>query len=367
MSTAASPEPLPPKRSWWRLHLSTWIVLLLLAVALTLIIVPGEPSGAAIQHGWPWVFLEQEKSIVYNAGAFGRAPWRSLDNWNPFWPWRDHNTLNLVLDLGVALVLLLAGGLMFECWRRRRHRVWQFSLRELFIATTLVAIACSWVAWRYHQWQRENDFQRLLGTLRFEARSRMYYKGPVWLAKLAGTNNLHWLDGTIFVCLDFTLMKNGDDIPTQSLSRQMSQLPYLESVWTTGADDAVVASLSTVTQLSILALCDSRITDASVKDIQQLVNLRELGISGNELKISNAAVGGLESLHSLEQLFLGSPLFDDGAIPALARLRQLRRLDLTFTRVTPKGVKELQKQLPECQITMLDLSEEPKGDLPPPR
>jgi len=359
MSTAATPEPLPPKRSWWRLHLSTWIVLLLLAVVMTLIIVPGDT-----QHGWPWVFLKQEASI--ETQLLKGPPWRSLANWNLFRQWRDYNTLNLVLDSGVALVLLLACGLMFECWRRRRHRVSQFSLRELFVATTLVAIACSWWAWRHHQWQREMDFQRLLRE-RFKAGSDMDYQGPVWLAKLFGTDNLQWLNGTVDVIFYLPMTENSTDEAMQSLARQMVSMPYLELVATTGADDAVVASLSTVPQLSMLALSESRITDASVKDIQQLVNLRVLLISGKQLKISNAAVGRLESLQNLERLHLRSPLFDDEVIPALARLRQLRRLDLTFTRVTPKGIKELQKQLPECQITEPDLPEEPKGDLPPPR
>jgi len=199
----------------------------------------------------------------------------------------------------------------------------------------------------------------------------MHYKGPAWLAKLVGTDNLQWLDGTTFVYVKFAPTRNGEDVPTQSLARQMVAMPYLECVATMGADDAVVAGLSTVTQLSRLDLYESRISDASVTDIQQLVNLRALGISGKELKISNAAVGRLESLHNLERLRLESPLLDDGAIPALARLRQLRSLDLTFTRVTPKGVTELQKQLPECQITCYqeepDLSEEPNGDLPSPR
>lgn len=363
MSTAATPEPLPPKRPWWRLHLSTRIVLLLLAVVMTFIIVPGDT-----QHGWPWVFLEQEASD--EAQLLKGPPWRSLAGWNLLWQWRDYNTLNLVLDSGVALSLLLASGLMFECWRRRRHRVWQFSLRELFVATTLVAIACSWWAWHYHQWQREKNFQRLLRE-RFSAGSDMYYQGPVWLGKLVGPDNLQWLNGTGSVIFLLPIAENSTDVSMQSLSRQMSQMPYLESVVATGADDAVVASLSTVPQLSVLDLFESRVTDASIKDIQQLVNLRALCISGKELKISNAAVGRLESLHNLERLVLRSPLLDDGAIPALARLRQLRRLDLVFTRVTQKGVKELQKQLPECQITCWqeepDSSEEPKGDLPPPR
>ena len=75
---APLPESPPPRRPWYRLHLSTWVVLFLTIVILILLIVPGKFEIIRIRrgflqysasegnqpnyfyhHGWPWNYLER--------------------------------------------------------------------------------------------------------------------------------------------------------------------------------------------------------------------------------------------------------------------------------------------------------------------
>jgi hypothetical protein len=56
-------------------------------------------------------------------------------------------------------------------------------------------------------------------------------------------------------------------------------------------------------------------------------------------------------LTQLEVLCLGETAVTDAAVEPLSKLTRLRSLDLTGTRVTPEGAARLKKALPECQIS----------------
>ncbi len=118
-----------PRRPWHRPHRSTWIVLALAAVALVILIVPGEiQSGSQgsyglyeyLNHGWPWPYVQRMRHFPF--------PARHTDLWpGPAWimPWawsyegvERFSLLNLVLDVLVALLLLALLAIAVEFRRR---------------------------------------------------------------------------------------------------------------------------------------------------------------------------------------------------------------------------------------------------------
>ena len=63
---------------------------------------------------------------------------------------------------------------------------------------------------------------------------------------------------------------------------------------------------------------------------------------------------------NVAELYLGGTAVTDKCVPQLAKLKELRSLDLSDTKVTEAGVKELQKALPKCQIEWDGGTIEPK-------
>ena len=58
----------------------------------------------------------------------------------------------------------------------------------------------------------------------------------------------------------------------------------------------------------------------------------------------------LQRLRRMHHLNLCDTQVSDASIPCLAKLTQLRTLDLPGTRVTDKGITQLRKRLPNCTI-----------------
>ena len=167
----------PTRRPWYRLHLSTWLILPLAFAAVALVEVPGGvgryperpswvtvPSSAdgspsdfqsAIVHGWPLPFL-----------------WRTPQGWTgdpekatPYLPWkltesvRDFRLFPLLADVGLAGVGLVLFAMLVELAARRRSRAIQFTLRELLVFAALVAIALG--SWNH---QRPSPTRSTRGT-----------------------------------------------------------------------------------------------------------------------------------------------------------------------------------------------------------
>ncbi len=202
----SEPEtPEQPRRPWWRLHLSTWVVVLLTAAVLVLIIVPGEKTILAFSsgpwdkvqysHGWPWAWLEQiewERTTLYNGEPpeplWRFMPWLSDDAWKFTGDEVQFRFSMFAFDPAIAAAIVVIAA-AFEVWRRRRYRLWQFSLRELFVLTLVVAVVLGW--WQGHRRRRLHELEALSQINRMvpseSAPIRFRHLGPVWLRKLLGT------------------------------------------------------------------------------------------------------------------------------------------------------------------------------------
>ena len=127
-----------------------------------------------------------------------------------------------------------------------------------------------------------------------------------------------------------------------------------------------VMDLEKLTKLQKLGLRGNRLTD--VKGLEKLTQLRRLSLHGNQL----TSVKGLEKLTQLEELWLGGNQLTD--VKGLEKLDQLKTLEVSKNKLTDlKGLEkltqltslnlfdkpdltkaqiaELQKALPNCEIT----------------
>jgi len=325
-------EPVDNRRPWYRLHLSTILMLIFAAVVLVLLVVPGDPSELLLfdsgayffeetrfEHGWPAVYLCRE---VVDANSSGdqldtRFPWLSNQAWRYTDSASSFRLTMLMLDLAVAIGILVALCAAVE-WRRRRHRrVWQFSLAEVLLLTFLISGALSWHRHNLLRHRREKgavavyngfDNDSVKGPMGY-----MMYRGPVWLRKLAGADNLTAFHRVTMVDLQDGCFEDGDldDEDLRSSVEQISQLSCLESLWISsgererGFDEG------------------EHVSDQGLSCLKRLPQLRTLWLRLDYM--SDAGLVHLRSLKRLEELSVRGPITDDGLyhLRGLTKLRSL--------------------------------------------
>jgi Leucine-rich repeat (LRR) protein len=150
----------------------------------------------------------------------------------------------------------------------------------------------------------------------------------------AGVKSLAGLDQLQTLSLQYT--KTADD-GLKALA-QLKQLREL-NLQNTKTTDAGVASLADLPQLRSLNLRYTGVTDAGLKQVGRLKQLRELNLHG--AKVSDAGLRELAGLAQLQSLNLYFTQVSDSGLKALAGMKQLQSLDLSDTKVTDAGLKEL--------------------------
>jgi hypothetical protein len=190
-------------------------------------------------------------------------------------------------------------------------RWFQFRLRSLFILTTLVAIACSWLAVEMQnerrQWAAAKAIEKIGGKVQSE---------PTWLGKLLRDDSLVWV----------TYVDLAGEETTNDVLVHLQGLKRLQDLWLdhSGVTDAGLVHLLTLGQLQVLVLDNTEVTDAGLVHLQ-----------------------GLKQLQGLR---LESTKVTDRGLVHLQGLKQLQYLSLDNTKVTDQGVKRLQQALPKCKI-----------------
>jgi len=104
-----------------------------------------------------------------------------------------------------------------------------------------------------------------------------------------------------------------------------------------------VKGLEKLTQLTNLNLKFNKLTD--MKGLEKLTRLEVLDLSCNKL----TSVKDLEKLTQLTKLDLGGNQISD--VSALKELTQLTELNLEDNQIIESDVKDLQKALPDCDIS----------------
>jgi hypothetical protein len=200
-----------------------------------------------------------------------------------------------------------------------KHRWFQYSLRTLLVFVTLCAFACSWLAVKMRQAERQREaataIEKLGGDIEWDNKASGW---PTWLRKVLGDD---FFNSVSWVSLSYT-----------------------------GTTDAGLEHLKRFSQLRSLSLIYTRrVTDAGLGYVKGLSQLQELDLSA--ANITDAGLEHLKGLNQLQDLLLRWTPVTDAGLEHLRRLSQLRSLDLTGTQVTDEGVKRLHRALPKCHIT----------------
>lgn len=360
-----------PRRKWYRLHLSTWAVILLLLGFFIVVEIPGEIGyemiaegvslsggggmvfGETFSHGWPWAYLDR-----YGGTSPGNAsdiPWLVPRAWK-FWSQDKSNLFEftfspfyLFLDMLVCLAIICIAASLFEWRRRYRTRLFQFTLRELLLLVLIVAGVFSW--WRVHHNRRMRELE-LVKSYRLGMSWVEEYRGPKILAKLLGTERLD----------DFKLQTEYDcdsvfyQTEVVQCILRLKECAGLEKI-TIGdgiyeqqgfVTDEMLAELTPLTNLHSLDIPCSKITDTGMETISRFPRLTVLRIP--RTAITTRGVRLLESL-PLESLDLSNTRIDDAAVESLLRMKNLAVLDISGTEITEDGYRELEAKLPNCIIT----------------
>ena len=388
---APLPELVAPRRPWYRLHLSTWVVLFVALIVLVLLIVPGElidgdtrsylpyaplpeaPSPGSFQHGWPWTYLERAADGAdFSARIWGGDAWVSYPPWCYVCAWSfagDDGTVFwpgvLVLDIVAAALILFLTAATVE-WRRRRLRhIWQFTLRELLLVMLLLAVMLAWWRTNHVRLGREKDVLHFSSA--FES-GCSEYRGPVYLEKLVGTGFLE----NFFKVTSFSLSNNrardvsklesplSDSLPDiellvaeegeQSDFEEIAKLRHLKSLvlFNTIVTDAESDIVSRMSSLERLCLRDSPISSKGILALRSLARLRELYLCGVE--IGDQSARALAYLDSLQYLCIRESLIKRHSVAYLANLTKLKELHTVIMDIPREERERLEMLLPRCKI-----------------
>jgi len=325
----------------FKLHLSTWGVVLFVGAGLVLIIVPGElvSAGGGIGHsslggtiGGGWEDYEHGWPRVHLRRTVGFADWPSFSQDEPI-PWTRKNSWSHQGDdeewdlgaiavnmLAASVVLVLVGG-PFEIWMRRRLQVRHFRRLEwAAIGLVVLAVLC-WAGFHVKTYGQERDAAAKLGEF---SGFDWSYRGPIWLKKLVGHRAVHMLD--VVVGVDLV-----DDLTDEGIGRVVRRLKSLSSlervnIESEKATDHCVTHLAELTQIRSLQLSYCQISDEGLRQISRMKNLRELTLI--DPKITDEGLVHLRGLQLLTSLSIGGSEITGSGLARLAELPHLSELEL---------------------------------------
>ncbi|MCE9552132.1 MAG: hypothetical protein K8T91_02005 [Planctomycetes bacterium] len=201
--------------------------------------------------------------------------------------------------------------------KRPRRGIWK-KLRWVVYPILLVVLAASaGVGWTWWEWRREQP--AIAWAQGHGGGISTKPIGPDWLAKRAGRLGY--------------LLERADVLGAESDQR------------VTGA----AFPLSRLRHLRVLGLIGQGMGDDLMAEVGPLRELKELVLAYTA--ITDKGLSHLASCQRLEGLSLpDSQQVDDKAVHILKGLTKLKKLYLVGTKITPAGVAELKKALPNCQI-----------------
>jgi hypothetical protein len=302
-----------------RLHTSSIVVGLIIALLLVLIEVPGRIVGGrgggnvwtVFEHGWPWIYLRRETAepplqtivtldgkrvslqpgLVFNppyprsAPRWG-IPWLSAENWR-IWEadtsteprhW-DFKYVTLACDIAMAIVLLIGITTAWELWRLRRATLFsfRFGLRGLLLAISAVAASLGWLTYieRAHQREtvlieRESERSGPMEATWFDVDHVCV--APLWLRSLVGVRvfpEYFWRASAVNI-----QPERGDK--TDLMCAEMAQLDYVKRIGIEGhlRHPFRFSALRNLAQMKTLEVWRPTILDE--QDLNELAQLKQL-------------------------------------------------------------------------------------------
>ena len=168
---------------------------------------------------------------------------------------------------------------------KRKRRWFQYSLGTLMTLVTVCALACSWLAVKMRQAERQREaaaaVEKLGGTVEWDSTAP---RRPVWLRRLVGDDLFNSVRSVDF---------SGNELRDAWLEhiKMLSQLRELHLV-ETNATDADIEQIKSLSQLNVLALDGTQVTDAGLGHVGSLSQLRDLDIGSTQ--VTDAGVKKLQ-------------------------------------------------------------------------
>lgn len=346
-------------RSWRRLHLSTWLFLVLPGILLALAMIPGEREAVfddpTCDHGWPCTWLSRQ-------GLDGRepAPWALTEDVAYL------NCQGLAADLCIAALLMSSIAAAVEWRRRRRRRVWQFTVGDLLAVMLIIGFPLKIIAdrraalarfsaaangveptWEVAlpvwapDWLYDSDFVFdaifWLGAVRPDDQ---HFDLPADQSHLRAVRTL--LDcgaQNIFVTVNRP-RRSGDGIASDQFdATALRSLVGLQRLILERADDDVLDCLDSLPELRSLTFGDD-CGPISPNGAARLKGLRKLRVLRASRKcLGDAGIAALASLKTLEGLSLDGAT--DADLVQFSNLSRLRGLSLLETKATDAGLARL--------------------------
>ncbi|MDA8746097.1 hypothetical protein N9N28_15845 [Rubripirellula amarantea] len=173
---------------------------------------------------------------------------------------------------------------------------------------------------------------------------------PEWLRKWIGNELV-----TDVEMLSFTVIMLGGPVSenvNDDLLVHLRSLPgvkYLMLDGCQGITDQGLVHLKGMVDLEELILSQTKITGSGFDALRKLRNLKNLDLQSTP--VVDSSLAKLVSHKQLEELWLTDTRITDEAVPYLTQLTELKQLDVALTEMTPDGVQQLRKALPNCEIS----------------
>jgi len=262
------------------------------------------------------------------------------------------------------------------------RRSWRtFSLRSLLLIVFIVCLASAWVGEKVSRGKQEAAAVRrlrqrpLVLDYDYEYDEKIYViadpPGPQWLRELLGefyfqhvirvtaVGNLFQpaasiTDEHMYLLHDLPRLKEVDFSSTAVTDKGLLYIcdhcPQLRDVDVSYNDisDDGLCKIAHLNHIERLCISGCRITDNGLVWLQDLKCLDELWLGHTQ--ITDVGIGKLTKLTELGGLFLGHTQISDMSIRHFRKMQHLDCLDIEGTNMTPGGVEELRRVLPNCVI-----------------
>jgi hypothetical protein len=176
--------------------------------------------------------------------------------------------------------------------------------------------------------------------------------------------------------------------------RKVARYPQLQVLWldNTAVTDAGLANLEPLANLRTLYLPGTNTAGPGLADLQHLPNLTSISLQGVTLSpqslryvaqleqleslgldrtnVTDDQLADLSGLGRLRVLWLSGTQVGDPGLEHLRSLRKLEMVHLSDTQISSEGAAELQRALPNCQVTTagrLGAAGAPPANRAPPR
>lgn len=276
---------------------------------------------------------------------------------------------------------------------RRERRWWRYSLRSLFLLTTVLAAACSWFAVRANRAARQRDAVAALTKLggfvcydyQLDSRSPVppwHPREPLWMQKLLGVDFFADVVSVTLGCdreLGYlgnlprlkSLRIDDSGSPEFAITRAglkaiggVTRVEELEIVLDE-CDDSALEPISKLANLRFLFVCCPNMRGGWLRYVERLGAIKTIEV--HDGGASDADLEGLAGLCQLEVVAIRDAKVRGPGLASLGALQRLKTLDLSGCPIASlKHLPSLPRlevlTLSECDVTDAGL---PRADRSP--